>query len=162
MHVPWTSTLLAPGTSYHLILFNHNRSSTFNSSTISVLRSKRKAAEGYSLTRRHLMQGQDSDSELVASCMNIVISRVLRPESCRIHMLTTGGWEHTATVFSPFPGFQAVEEYPEYSSDFFDGKHSVLRGASPYTGAAAARTSFRNFYQDVYPHVFAKFRCCAL
>ena len=79
---------------------------------------------------------------------------------CRIKMLHSGGWEHTCTEFAPFPGFEPVKDYKEYSTDFFDGKHYVLKGSSPYTHPAATRASFRNFYQDVYPHVFAKFRLC--
>lgn len=34
----------------------------------------------------------------------------------------------------------------------------MLRGSSPYTHRGAARRSFRNFYQRLYPFVFAKFR----
>ena len=45
-------------------------------------------------------------------------------------------------------------------TDFFDGKHFVLRGASSVTDPAMRRDSFRNFYQKQYPHVFAKFRLC--
>ena len=75
-------------------------------------------------------------------------------------MLGQGGWEWTATPFAPLPGFQPMDSYPEYSADFFDGKHFVLKGASPYTHPSAVRASFRNFYQGVYPHMFAKFRCC--
>ncbi len=44
------------------------------------------------------------------------------------------------------------------AADFFDGKHFVLRGSSSVTHPAAARDSFRNFYQRAYPYVFAKFR----
>lgn len=47
---------------------------------------------------------------------------------------------------------------PTYSSDFFDGKHYVLKGASWATDTSLVRTSFRNFYQARYPYVFSKFR----
>lgn len=71
-----------------------------------------------------------------------------------------GGWEWTSTPFEPFPGFQAMKDYPEYSADFFDGVHYVLKGSSPVTHPAIIRDSFRNFYQRQYPYMFAKFRCC--
>jgi len=72
------------------------------------------------------------------------------------------GWELTDTPFAPFPGFKPlVDSYPNYSSDFFDGKHFVLKGASWATSAELLRPSFRNWYQARYPYVFAKFRCVA-
>ena len=77
---------------------------------------------------------------------------------CRLSQLDSGGWEWTSTPFEPFEGFQAMPDYPEYSTDFFDGKHYVLKGSSPYTDPAMTRPSFRNFYQAQYPYVFAKFR----
>ena len=55
-------------------------------------------------------------------------------------------------------GFRPDPLYPEFSADFFDAQHFVLRGSSPYTHPALARRSFRNFYQRLYPYVFAKFR----
>lgn len=71
-----------------------------------------------------------------------------------------GGWEWTSTQFYPFPGFQEMLEYREYSTDFFDGKHYVLKGHSDATHKSMRRDSFRNFYQRQYRYVFAKFRCC--
>ena len=44
--------------------------------------------------------------------------------------LVGNGWEWTSTVFAPFPGFRAMASYPEYSADFFDGEHMVLKGAT--------------------------------
>lgn len=55
-------------------------------------------------------------------------------------------------------GFSPDPLYPEYSTDFFDGEHYVLKGSSPYTHPSMRRTSFRNFYQHLYPYVPAKFR----
>lgn len=75
-----------------------------------------------------------------------------------IKQLQGGGWEWTSTVFDPFPGFAAHPEYPEYSADFFDGLHYVLKGASAYTHPSLRRRSFRNFYQALYRPVFASFR----
>ena len=62
--------------------------------------------------------------------------------------------------FLPFllAGFSPDQMYPEYSVDFFDGAHFVLKGSSPYTHPSARRASFRNWYQKQYPYVFAKFR----
>lgn len=58
----------------------------------------------------------------------------------------------------PLAGYSPNPLYPQFSSDFFGGDHSVLRGASPYTHPALARRSMRNWYQGLYPFVFAKFR----
>jgi ergothioneine biosynthesis protein EgtB len=74
--------------------------------------------------------------------------------------LVGNGWEWTDTSFAPFAGFNPyMKSYPDYSKDFFDGKHFVLKGASWATAADLIRPSFRNWYQAHYPHVFAKFRC---
>ena len=48
-----------------------------------------------------------------------------------VHDLVGNGWEWTASEFAPFPGFAAMPSYPEYSAEFFDGRHVVLKGASP-------------------------------
>ena len=70
------------------------------------------------------------------------------------------GWELTDTPFAPLPGFEPyMTGYPDYSQDFFNGKHFVLKGASWATDASLLRPSFRNWYQAHYPYVFAKF-CC--
>jgi ergothioneine biosynthesis protein EgtB len=76
--------------------------------------------------------------------------------------LVGNGWELTDTPFEPFSGFTPyMRTYPDYSQDFFDGKHFVLKGASWATSPALLRPSFRNWYQAHYPYVFAKFRCVA-
>jgi len=69
------------------------------------------------------------------------------------------GWEWTASVFEPLPGFRASPHYRGYSADFFDGRHFVLKGASATTAACIARPSFRNWFQPHYPYVYAGFRC---
>ncbi len=68
------------------------------------------------------------------------------------------GWEWTSTVFGPFPGFERFPFYPGYSADFFDGKHFVMKGASPRTAACFLRPSFRNWFRPDYPYVYAGFR----
>ncbi len=73
--------------------------------------------------------------------------------------LAGNGWEWTSDVFAPFPGFTALPSYPEYSADFFDGAHFVLKGASPVTVAALVRPGFRNWFRPRYPYVYATFRC---
>ncbi len=72
--------------------------------------------------------------------------------------LVGNGWEWTSTVFEPFPGFAPMPSYPQYSADFFDGKHYVLKGASPATAKELVRQSFRNWFRATYPYVYAKFR----
>ncbi len=72
--------------------------------------------------------------------------------------LVGNGWEWTSTVFAPFPGFEAMPSYPQYSADFFDGQHYVLKGASPATPKELVRRSFRNWFRPNYPYVYAKFR----
>lgn len=74
--------------------------------------------------------------------------------------LVGNGWELTDTPFAPLAGFTPyIGSYPDYSVDFFDGKHFVVKGASWATDAELIRPSFRNWYQAHYPYVFAKFRC---
>jgi ergothioneine biosynthesis protein EgtB len=73
--------------------------------------------------------------------------------------LLGNGWEWTSTAFEPFPGFRAMGSYPEYSADFFDGEHMVLKGASPVTAADLLRPTFRNWFRPRYPYVYATFRC---
>ena len=73
--------------------------------------------------------------------------------------LVGNGWEWTSTVFGPFPGFRAMPSYPEYSADFFDGEHFVMKGASPATAQELLRPTFRNWFRARYPYVYATFRC---
>jgi ergothioneine biosynthesis protein EgtB len=73
--------------------------------------------------------------------------------------LVGNGWEWTSTVFAPLPGFRPMASYPEYSADFFDGQHYVMRGASPATARTLLRPSFRNWFRPHYPYVYATFRC---
>ncbi|HEX6098431.1 MAG TPA: SUMF1/EgtB/PvdO family nonheme iron enzyme [Thermoanaerobaculia bacterium] len=82
-----------------------------------------------------------------------------RAYDCGVPDLTGHGWEWTSTPFAPFPGFQAMFSYPEYSADFFDDAHFVLKGASPATPRELIRPSFRNWFRPAYPYVYATFRC---
>ena len=76
-----------------------------------------------------------------------------------VHDLVGNGWEWTSTPFAPFPGFTAMPSYPEYSADFFDGEHFVMKGASMVTARELIRPSFRNWFRARYPFVYASFRC---
>ncbi|HTS02401.1 MAG TPA: SUMF1/EgtB/PvdO family nonheme iron enzyme [Thermoanaerobaculia bacterium] len=85
-----------------------------------------------------------------------------RPEGASawgVHELVGNGWEWTSTPFAGFDGFAPMRTYPRYSADFFDGRHFVLKGASPATPAPLVRRTFRNWFQPRYPYVYAKFRC---
>jgi iron(II)-dependent oxidoreductase len=73
--------------------------------------------------------------------------------------LVGNGWEWTSSAFGPFPGFRAIASYPEYSADFFDGEHVVMKGASPATAHELLRPTFRNWFRKHYPYVYATFRC---
>jgi ergothioneine biosynthesis protein EgtB len=93
------------------------------------------------------------------------------PEPCGSHPagasawgvedLVGNGWEWTSTPFAPLPGFRPSPFYPEYSADFFDGEHMVMKGASPATAADLLRPTFRNWFRRHYPYVYAGFRCVA-
>jgi formylglycine-generating enzyme required for sulfatase activity len=72
--------------------------------------------------------------------------------------LIGNGWEWTATPFAPFPGFAPMASYPQYSADFFDGRHYVMKGASPLTSSNLIRRSFRNWFFGDYPYMYATFR----
>jgi len=73
--------------------------------------------------------------------------------------LVGNGWGWTSTPFAPFPGFRPQATYPEYSADFFDGDHFVLKGASPATATELLRPTFRNWFRGRYPFMYATFRC---
>ena len=75
-----------------------------------------------------------------------------------VHDLVGNGWEWTSTPFAPLPGFSPMASYPAYSTDFFDGEHYVIKGASPVTSRHHLRRSFRNWFRPDYPYVYAKFR----
>jgi formylglycine-generating enzyme required for sulfatase activity/uncharacterized SAM-dependent methyltransferase len=79
-----------------------------------------------------------------------------------ISHLVGNGWELTSSVFQPLGNsptkFQPDVYYPDYSRDFFDGEHYVLKGASWATPIRMVRPSFRNFYQDLYRYAFTQFR----
>ncbi|KAB8203611.1 Aldehyde/histidinol dehydrogenase [Aspergillus parasiticus] len=54
-----------------------------------------------------------------------------------------GAWEWTSTPLAPHDGFKAMEIYPGYTSDFFDGKHNIILGGSWATHPrVAGRTTF--------------------
>ncbi|KAI0352516.1 hypothetical protein OH77DRAFT_1409131 [Trametes cingulata] len=64
-----------------------------------------------------------------------------------------GVWEWTATTLDGHEGFVGTGIFPGYSSDFFDGKHQVVLGASYATiPRLADRRTVRNFYQHNYPY----------
>jgi len=75
-----------------------------------------------------------------------------------VEELVGNGWEWTSSTFAPFAGFSPMASYPQYSADFFDGKHYVMKGASPVTSFNLIRRSFRNWFYEDYPHMYATFR----
>ena len=73
--------------------------------------------------------------------------------------LVGNGWEWTSSLFRPFPDFVASASYPEYSADFFDDSHYVMKGGSQATARELLRPTFRNWFRPRYPYVYATFRC---
>ncbi|KAJ5433330.1 Ergothioneine biosynthesis protein 1 [Penicillium daleae] len=67
-----------------------------------------------------------------------------------------GVWEWTSTPLTAHKGFKAMEIYPGYTSDFFDGKHNIIQGGSWATmPRIAGRTTFVNWYQHNYLYAWA-------
>ncbi|OJD13872.1 hypothetical protein AJ78_05719 [Emergomyces pasteurianus Ep9510] len=67
-----------------------------------------------------------------------------------------GVWEWTSTPLHAHEGFKAMDLYPGYSADFFDGKHNIVLGGSWATHPRiAGRTTFVNWYQRKYTYVWA-------
>jgi iron(II)-dependent oxidoreductase len=71
--------------------------------------------------------------------------------------MTGNVWEWTATPFGGFKGFEPFP-YPEYSEEWFDGDHRVLKGGSWATRPSVLRTSFRNFFRRPFRIAFAGIR----
>ncbi|KAL1652125.1 hypothetical protein SLS58_000250 [Diplodia intermedia] len=70
-----------------------------------------------------------------------------------------GAWEWTSTVLESHDGFKAMDLYPGYTSDFFDGKHNVVLGGSWATHPrVAGRKTFVNWYQRNYPYCWTTAR----
>ncbi len=77
-----------------------------------------------------------------------------------VHDMTGNVWEWTSDAFAGYPGFAAFP-YPEYSQEWFDGDHRVLKGGSWATRSSILRTSFRNFFRRSFRIAFAGIRCAA-
>ncbi|KEF55758.1 uncharacterized protein A1O9_08509 [Exophiala aquamarina CBS 119918] len=70
-----------------------------------------------------------------------------------------GLWEWTSTPLAAHEGFKAMDLYPGYTADFFDGKHNVCLGGSWATAPRiSGRKSFVNWYQRNYPYVWCTAR----
>ena len=66
-----------------------------------------------------------------------------------------GVWEWTSSALKKHEGFEPMALYPQYTTDFFDGKHNVVLGGSWATHPRiAGRKSFVNWYQRNYPYAW--------
>jgi iron(II)-dependent oxidoreductase len=74
--------------------------------------------------------------------------------------MTGNVWEWTADPFLGYDGFEPFP-YPEYSKEWFDGDHRVLKGGSWATRRPILRASFRNFFRRQFRIAFAGLRCAA-
>ncbi|MCA1567028.1 MAG: SUMF1/EgtB/PvdO family nonheme iron enzyme [Acidobacteria bacterium] len=74
--------------------------------------------------------------------------------------MTGNVWEWTSDAFSGYANFTAYP-YPEYSEEWFDGDHRVLKGGSWATHPSILRTSFRNFFRRHFRISFAGIRCAS-
>ncbi|ORY82904.1 histidine-specific methyltransferase [Leucosporidium creatinivorum] len=80
------------------------------------------------------------------------------PPSKRRDGSLTGGsdggvWMWSSTVLDAHEGYEPSALYPGYSSDFHDGKHLIICGASYATPNRLARPTFQNWYAKLYPFV---------
>lgn len=80
--------------------------------------------------------------------------------ACGCLDMTGNVWEWTSSPFMGYPNFKAFP-YPEYSEEWFDGDHRVLKGGSWATQASTLRISFRNFFRRHFRIAFAGIRCAA-
>lgn len=80
--------------------------------------------------------------------------------ACGCLDMTGNVWEWTSSPFLGYPDFKAFP-YPEYSAEWFDGDHRVLKGGSWATQASTLRISFRNFFRRHFRIAFAGIRCAA-
>ncbi len=66
-------------------------------------------------------------------------------------------WEWTATPFAPFGGFTS-DPYLDYSQPWFEGHHTVLKGASRHTHPRMKSAHYRNFFLGERADVMTGFR----
>ena len=120
-------------------------------------------AGGRLMTEAEWHRAADAAGTFAAGCFDFaafdpVPAGSYPPNGRGIYDLAGNGWEWTSTVFDGFPGFEPMPSYPQYSVEFFDSAHFVMKGASPVTARELLRPSFRNWFRPNYPYVYAKFR----
>ena len=95
-------------------------------------------------------------------CLSILMQRthkLILPFSATMGLESEGGkgsnggvWEWTSSKFDSHPGLVPTKLFTGYSTDFFDGVHHVVLGASYATIPRLTRKTVRNFYQHNYPY----------
>ncbi|MDN3518967.1 selenoneine synthase SenA [Aquisalimonas lutea] len=70
-------------------------------------------------------------------------------------------WEWTASLFKPYPGFEA-DLYKDYSAPWFEEGRHVLRGGAWATRSRLVHNGHRNYFTPDRNDIFAGFRTCAV
>ena len=83
--------------------------------------------------RRH---GNFDFAGLGSACRSARVRRARAPGACTTWSATAGSGRRRSSVRSR--ASSPMASYPEYSADFFDGQHYVMKGASPATARELA------------------------
>lgn len=106
----------------------------------------------------NLIQQENTTDNIDFTSFGTQSNEYVKEQKIRVYDLISNGFEWTNSPFNGFEGFKNSPLYPEYSSDFFDGKHYSMLGGSWATQRRIIRPSFRNWFQTHYRFMFSKVR----